>query len=50
MLKHRTRIAMGLAGIVCLVVGAAMVFAPAGWLVAGAGLLFVAIDSKPPRR
>lgn len=42
-----TRIALGLAGIACLVVGATLIYAPAGWLTAGAGLLFVAIDSRP---
>ena len=49
-MNHRIRIAMGLAGLVCLVVGAALVHPAAGWLTAGAGLLFVAIDSKSARR
>lgn len=37
---------IGVAGLVCLVVGAALVAPSAGWAVAGAALVFVAVDAR----
>ncbi len=37
---------IGVAGIGCLVVGASLFAPAAGWITAGAGLLFVAIDGR----
>lgn len=44
------RVTIGIIGLVCLVIGAALAYAPLGWAVAGGGLLFVAIDAGRPAR
>lgn len=46
-LSELIRIATGLLGLALLVVCAALVYPPAGFGVAGAGLLALAIDARP---